>query len=92
MTFKHDTSGEGEYDNLVAGTMVFVRLEVEGSIAEDAFRYTFRADFAMRYTEAPELFGEQDGENVIRLSGRSFHDPTSGRDMRFLIRNTTATL
>ena len=92
LTFKHDTSGEAQYDNLVAGTMVFVRLEVEGSTAEDAFNYTFRADFAMRYTEAPELFGEQDGENVISLSGKSFHDPTSGRDMRFLVRNTTASL
>ena len=76
----------------VAGTMVFVRLEVEGSTAENTYKYTFRADFAMRYTEAPELFGEQDGENVIRLSGKTFHDPTSGRDMRFLVRNTTASL
>lgn len=92
LTFKHDASGEAEYDNLVAGTTVFIRLEVEGSTAENAFNYTFRADFALKYTEPPELFGEQDGENVIRLAGKSFHDPTSGRDMRFMVRNTTATL
>ena len=92
LTFKHNTSGEAEYDKFAAGTLTFVRLEVEGSVAENSYNYTFRADFAMRYTENPELFGEQDGENVIALSGKSFHDPTSGRDMRFLVRGTTASL
>ncbi len=92
LVFKHDTSGEAEYDKFAAGTLLFVRLEVEGGVAENAFNFTVTFDFALRYTEPVEFFGDQDGENVIRLTGKSFHDPTSVRDMRIKIRNTTATL
>ena len=87
LMFKHNASGIVQYDNLAAGTLVFVRLEVEGSTIENAFKNAWRIDLAMRYTEAPELFGDQDGENVIALSGETFHDPTADRQVRYLVRN-----
>lgn len=87
LMFKHNASGIAEYDNMAAGTMVFVRLEVEGSNIETTFNRTWRIDLAMRYTEAPEQFGDQDGENVIALVGETFHDPTADRDIRYFVRN-----
>ena len=92
LVFKHDTSGVAEYDKFAAGTLLFVRLETEGSVAENAFNFTTTWDFALRYTEPVEFFGDQDGENVIRLTGKSQQDPTAVRDMRFKVRNTTASL
>ena len=79
LMLKHNASGIVQYDNLVAGTLVFVRLEVEGSTIQNSYNNTWRIDMAMRYTEAPELFGDQDGE--------TFHDPTADRQIRYLVRN-----
>jgi hypothetical protein len=89
LVFKHNASGEAEYDKFAAGTLMFLQLVIQGSTAGASLIFTVTFDFSMRYTEAPELFTEQDGENVIRLSGRAYHDPTSGRDMRITVRNTT---
>ncbi|MCH8991278.1 MAG: hypothetical protein IIA44_05945 [Acidobacteria bacterium] len=86
---KAGANGADAVIRVPAGTMVFVRLEVEGSAIE-AFNKAWRIDLAMRYTEAPEQFGEQDGENVIGLSGETFHDPTSDRQIRYLVRNSVA--
>ena len=90
LTFKHNASGIVQYDNMAAGTLVFVRLEAEGSTIQNAFNNTWRIDLAMRYTEAPEQFGEQDGEDVIALVGETFHDPTADRQIRYLVRNNVA--
>ena len=94
LTFKHNTSGVAEYDKYAAvgGTLTFIRLETTGALIEGALNKLFRLDLALRYTEAPELFGDQDGENVVRLVGKTFQDPTAVRQFRALVRNSQTAL
>jgi len=88
LVFKHNATGVAEYDKYTDDGLRFFRLETTGSLIEGVLNKLFRIDLAMRYTEAPEIFGDQDGENVVRLVGRTFNDPTSGRQARFMARNT----
>ncbi len=95
LVYKHNTSGEDEYDDWVDGTQRFIRLETTGSEIEQVsptYDKLFRLDGSVFYTDAPELLSEQDGENVFRLSGRTFHDPTADRQLLALVRNTQTAL
>ena len=97
LVYKHNAAGETEYDKYTAtgGTLTFIRLETTGSEIEavtPTYDKLFRLDLSLRITEPPVLFGEQDGENVIRLVGRTFHDPTADRQLRAFVRNTQTAL
>lgn len=92
LVFRHNASGVAEYDKYTDDGHRFFRLETTGTLIEGVLNKLFRLDLAMRYTEAPELLGEQDGLDVIRLSGRTFLDPTGGRQLRALVRNTQTAL
>ena len=95
LVYKHNASGEAEYDDYVDGTARFIRLTTTGSEIEQVtptYDHLFQVDGALHYTEAPELFTDQDGENVIRLVGNTFHDPTSDLQLSVLVRNQQTAL
>ena len=91
LTLRSNSDGIAQYDNYVASTLIFVRLEATGSEIEQVtptYDKLLRMDFAIRYTEPPTFFEDYNGHNTVVLRGRTFHDPTSGNDMSFLVRNT----
>jgi hypothetical protein len=82
------------------GTLRIIRLQVDGSTlgatsTEGALSKFLRLDMALQYTEPPEVFGgAEDGENVIRLTGRTFQTESSTggeRDFIWAVQNTVAT-
>lgn len=79
LTYRHSSVGVTEYDAYRAdgGTARFIRLETLGSLIEGALYKRVQFDFALKYTQPPELFAEVDGENYIRLVGRTFPDSSS---------------
>lgn len=92
LTFRHIAAGVTEYDRWVSGGQVFARLESTGPLIEGALNKLFRVDLALRYTGEPEMLAESNGENVIRLTARTFPDVTSGNDMSVMARNVETTL
>lgn len=95
LTLRHNADGEAQYDNYVAGTLIFVRLIATGSEIEavtPTYDNQFTMDFAMRYTEAPQFFSDYNGHNTVVLTGRTFHDPTSDNDMNFVVQNEVSSL
>lgn len=82
LTLVHNTFGQtalAEYRNQ---NLRFLRLETLGSTlgSTSALTHTFRIDMAFKYTEPPQLFTDQNGENTIVLRGRSFDD-TAGNEL-----------
>lgn len=92
LVFKHNSSGEAEYDKYVSGGLNFVRIETEGAIIEDTTTKLLRFDLSLRYTEAPQFFEEANGETTIRLKGKTFLDPTSGSDFEVMVRNAVTAI
>lgn len=75
-----------EYDAYIAGTDRAIRLELTGPIAVGSTNYKVTIDCFGRYVNAPELFGERDGENMIRLQLHS-HEDASGNHFKFAVTN-----
>ena len=75
-----------EYDAFVAGTDRAVRLEITGPIAVGATNYKLTIDCFGRYVAPPELFGERDGEDMVRLQLHS-HEDVSGNHFEFAVTN-----
>ena len=75
-----------EYDAYVAGTIRAVRLEITGPVAVSATNYKLTIDCLGKYVTAPELFGERDGEDMIRLQLHS-HEDGSGNHFEFEVTN-----
>ena len=95
LVFKHNAIGIAEYDKFIAGTTQFIRLETTGSEIEDVtpvYDKLFRLDLALHYTEPPTLFDDENGENVVALTGKTFHDPTSDRQLLAFVRNKQTAL
>jgi len=63
-----------EYDAYVAGTNRAIRLEITGPTAVGATAYKLTIDAFGRYVAEPELFGDRDGENMVRLQFHSHED------------------
>lgn len=80
-----------EYDAYVANTLRAVRLEVTGPIAVGATNYKLTIDCIGKYVTAPEVFGERDGEDIIRLQLHSEED-ASGNEFRFEVTNLVAAI
>jgi len=95
LVFKHNATGIAEYDKYIAGTTQFIRLETTGSEIEavtPTYDKLFRLDLALHYTEPPTLFDDENGENVVAMTGKTFHDPTAGRQLRAMVRNSQTAL
>jgi len=76
-----------EYDAYVAGTTRAIRIEILGDLTGDsAFKYSFFFDVTGKYVTAPEIWGERDGEDIVRLALHS-HEDSSGNHIRFTLRN-----
>lgn len=75
-----------EYDAYVAGTDRAIRIELTGPIAVGATPYKLTIDCFGRYVSAPELFGDRDGENMVRLALHS-HEDSSGNHFEFAVTN-----
>ncbi len=80
-----------EYDAFVAGTDRAVRLEITGPIAVGGTNYKLTIDCFGRYVAPPELFGERDGEDMIRLQLHS-HEDVSGNHFEFAVTNLVTAL
>lgn len=94
LTIVHNTSGKELYDRYLNQDLTFFRLETLGTTTiggSSAATRTFRADLAVRFTEPPEFFGNQDGENTFVLRGKTFAD-SCGHTMSFQVINTTTSL
>jgi len=82
----NSTAGITEYDAYVAGSDRAIRLEITGPIAVSATNYKLTIDCFGRYVSEPELFGDREGENVLRLSLHS-HEDASGNHFEFAVTN-----
>ena len=80
-----------EYDAYVAGTSRAIRLEFTGSLIEASYNRKLTIDIFGKYTTAPELFGDRDGENLIRLQ-LSSHDDGNGNELSVAVINTESSL
>jgi hypothetical protein len=99
LTFLSNAQAITEYQKYRDGALRFIRIEVEGDQIEAAssvagpWNYFVRWDMALRYTESPQFFeGEESGINTIRITGRTFEDPTSNRDFRITVQSTEASV
>lgn len=93
LTYRHEAQGVTEYDAYRAdgGTARFIRLQTLGTLIEGALNKRIQFDFALKYTQAPELFAEVDGENYVRLVGRTFPD-ASNNWLSVAVRNAITAL
>lgn len=82
---------EAAYDDYVAGTLVALRLEFIGPLIEGAYFYKLTIDAVGKYTSAPEIFGEREGENLLRLTFQS-HQDTSGNEFSIAVINKETAL
>ncbi len=82
----NSTAGITEYDAYVAGTDRAIRIELTGPIAVGATPYLLTIDCFGRYVSEPELFGDREGENLMRLSLHS-HEDASGNHFEFAVTN-----
>ena len=80
-----------EYDAYIAGTTRVIRLEFIGPIIELAIPYKLIIDITGKYTSPPEIVGERDGEDLIRLSISSFED-SNGNEMEIVVTNKETAL
>lgn len=86
------SDGITEYDAYIAATDRAIRLEWEGSQIDAApHLYTLTIDAIGKYTSPPELFGDRDGENMMRLSFSS-HEDSSGNEYSFVVKNLETTI
>jgi len=79
------------------GTLRVIRLKNTGTIistAAPSFTKYLQVDMALQYTEPPEVWsGAEDGENVIRLVGKTVLAPSStgaDRDFEIKIQNAVS--
>ncbi len=63
-----------EYDAYIAGTARAIRLEFTGSEIATPYNHLLTVDVFGKYTSPPELFGERDGEDIVRLTLASHED------------------
>jgi len=76
-----------EYDAYVGGTTRAIRIEILGDLTGDSsFKYSFYFDVTGKYVTAPEIWGERDGEDIVRLALHS-HEDSSGNHFSFTLRN-----
>lgn len=87
----NSTEAITEYDAYVAGTTRAIRLEVTGPIAVGATNYKLTIDCIGTYVSEPELFGDRDGENTLRLQLQSAED-SSGNHFEFAVTNLIAAI
>lgn len=81
----HGADGEAEFDKYEAGTTSFIRLQTTGTEIEavtPTYDKLFRVDLAVKYTEPPQFFQTHNGENAVRMVGRTFLDPRWRRRRR----------
>lgn len=86
----HGTDGEAEFDKYEAGTTSFLRIETTGSEIEQVtptYDKLFRLDLAVKWTDAPQFFQSHNGENAVRMVGRTFYDPIGTQDFNVFVRN-----
>lgn len=91
LVFVHDADGEAAYDDFVASTQRFIRIEVLGSLIEGALYKRLQVDLALRYVSMQPIGETQDGKSVVRLTARTFPD-SSGNEMSVAVRNTQTAL
>ena len=80
------TAGITEYDAYVANADRAIRLELTGGIAVGTTPFKLTIDCFGRYVSEPELFGDYDGENMIRMSLHS-HEDVSGNHFSMAVTN-----
>lgn len=84
-----------EYDAYVAGTTRAIRLKfTSGEEIEPGFNYTFTIDMLGKYSAAPEIFGERDGENLLSMQlvsheGLNVSTPV---EMEFAVQNNVVSI
>ncbi|MCI0439802.1 MAG: hypothetical protein L0177_11830 [Chloroflexi bacterium] len=66
-----------EYDAYVARTPRALRLQFDGPTIETTFDRYLRIDLTGQYISEPELFGDIEGENLVRLTLASHEDSSS---------------
>jgi len=85
------TAAITEYDAYVAGTDRAIRIQITGGIIEAAISYIFTFDIFGRYVTAPEVWGERDGENIVRMVLHS-HEDSSGNHFEYVVQNKVAAI
>lgn len=76
------------YDAYVAGTDRSIRIvfDTAADSIESGFNHELEIDMFGRFTSPPELFGERDGEDMVRVTFTS-HEDVSGNELSVRVRN-----
>ena len=82
----NSTAGITEYDAYVANADRAIRLEITGNAAVGVTPFKLTVDCIGRYVSEPELFGDYDGENMMRMSLHS-HEDSSGNHFQMEVTN-----
>lgn len=85
------TAAITEYDAYVAGTDRAIRIELVGPVIEGSLNYTLTIDAFGKYVTEPDVWGERDGEDIMRLVLHS-HEDASGNEFSFVVRNNVASI
>lgn len=89
MTFEHEATAAAEIAAWRAGTKRFIRSQVTGSTVSSLPK-TINLDACYEYVQATKI-GENNGNDIITLIGRSAYDPTWAKIMVATVINALAT-
>ncbi|MGH2544739.1 MAG: hypothetical protein ACRDIB_18260, partial [Ardenticatenaceae bacterium] len=78
-----------EYDAYVARSTRALRIQFDGPEIEPSFNRYLRIDLTGQYATEPEMFGEVEGENLVRLTLASHEDP-NGNEFSIEVQNNIA--
>jgi hypothetical protein len=76
-----------EYDAYVAGTQRAIRLEFTGPIAVGSTNYKVTIDAFGRWVSPPEIWGERDGEDIVRMQFQSNREGSSTNHYQIAVTN-----
>jgi hypothetical protein len=81
------------YDAFVANTNRAIRIvfDLAANSIESGYNHELEIDMFGKFTSPPELFGERDGENIMRVTFTS-HDDGSGNEVKVRVRNSVTAI